>query len=194
MKNSALFGCSAILDTAPRFRYVRGGFLAQPNYRFLLDFKDPDLKVFGEPLDLETKEDLLLAWAIGSTSNSNTITIVKDGMLIGNGTGQQDRVGAAELAIKRAIDAGHGSFTWWGKLLRFLGVNYTKNALKGAVAYSDSFFPFGDGPKMLLKAGVETILSTSGSVKDQEIQALFLKAGRRFVQLPDSKARGFYGH
>jgi len=45
-------------------------------------------------------------------------------MLIGNGTGQQDRVGAAELAVKRAIDAGH------------------KEMLSGAAAYSDSFFHF----------------------------------------------------
>ena len=49
--------------------------------------------------------DVILAWAVGCTSNSNTITIVKEGRLYGNGVGQQDRVGAAKLAIFRADDA-----------------------------------------------------------------------------------------
>jgi len=77
------------LDTAKRFRYVRGGFLEQPNYTFVPEIKD---------------EDIILAWAVGCTSNSNTITLVKDGQLLGNGVGQQDRVGAANLAILRAGD------------------------------------------------------------------------------------------
>ena len=78
---------------------------------------------------------MLLAWGVGCTSNSNTITIVKGGMLVGNGVGQQDRVGAAELAVKRAIDAGHRAAN-----------------CRSAVAYSDSFFPFSDGVEALIDA------------------------------------------
>jgi phosphoribosylaminoimidazolecarboxamide formyltransferase / IMP cyclohydrolase len=175
MINAALGTDFLSLDTAPRFRYVRGGLLVQPNYTFVLDFNDPDIKVYGKRSP-DAEKDLLIAWAVGCTSNSNTITIVKKRMLIGNGVGQQDRVGAAELAIKRAVDAGH------------------KDKLNGAAAYSDSFFPFGDAVQVLIDAGIKNIFSTSGSVKDQEIQELCLKNGITLYQLPDSQARGFFGH
>lgn len=175
MVNGALGVDSASLDTTPRFRYVRGGFLAQPNYTFLLDFNDPDMKVYGER-NLDAEKNLLIAWGVGCTSNSNTITIVKEGMLIGNGVGQQDRVGAAELAIKRAVDAGH------------------KDKLKKADVYSDSFFPFPDAVQVLINAGTRAIFSTSGSVNDQIIQDLCVKSGVTLYQLPDSRARGFFGH
>ena len=80
------------LDKSPRFRYVRGGFLSQPNYVFIFDFLHPETKVFGK-LEENSRSDLLLAWAISATSNSNTITLAKNNRLIGNGVGQQDRVG-----------------------------------------------------------------------------------------------------
>lgn len=161
------------LDVAVRRRYVRGGFLAQPNYTFVLDLAHRDLVVYGEHDD-DMDEDIMLAWTIGSTSNSNTITLVRNGQLIGNGVGQQDRVGAAELAIKRARDAGHTT--------------------AGAVAYSDSFFPFVDGPAALIAAGVRAIFSTSGSKADKDVQAVCAAAGVTLYQLPDKSARGFFGH
>ncbi len=175
MENQNLYSCSDVLDNASRFRYVRGGFLAQPNYTYILDFKDHEMQVFGKRCKSDEK-DLLLAWAIGCTSNSNTITLVNDGMLIGNGVGQQDRVGAAELAVKRACDAGH--------ILK----------LDGAVAYSDSFFPFTDAVDVLIRHGIKAIFSTSGSINDGLVQQLCIDRGVTLYQLPDSKARGFFGH
>src|SRR5271169_489539 len=94
------------LDLASRFRYVRGGFLKQPNYSYIPDLSAPELEKIGKTSDRDYL-NILLAWAIGSTSNSNTVTLVKSGYLIGNGTGQQDRVGGCKLAISRAKDAGH---------------------------------------------------------------------------------------
>ena len=174
--NAALEGeGSAVLDTTPRFRFMRGGFLVEPNYTFILNFKDPEMKIFGAG-DPIVQQDLLIAWGVGCASNSNTITIVKNGMLIGNGVGQQDRVGAAELAIKRAVDAGH------------------KDKLYQAVAYSDSFFPFPDAVEVLIRAGLRAIFSTSGSVNDKVIQDLCVSKGVTLYQLPDAKARGFFGH
>ncbi|MEK7170688.1 MAG: hypothetical protein AAB774_00060 [Patescibacteria group bacterium] len=128
------------LDQTARFRNVRGGFLVQPNYTFVFDIDDPDLSLSRE-LTTPQHIDVLLAWAVGSTSNSNTITLVKDGMLIGNGTGQQDRVGCCELAVKRARDAGHDPCN--------------------AVAYSDSFFPFTDAVGVLAQEGISVILTSS---------------------------------
>jgi phosphoribosylaminoimidazolecarboxamide formyltransferase/IMP cyclohydrolase len=161
------------LDHHPRFRYVRGGFLRQPNYNFILKFDHPEININGPLLDSQ-KQDLLLAWAVGSTSNSNTVTIVKDDQLLGNGVGQQDRVGCCQLAIKRAADAQHD--------------------LANAAAYSDSFFPFVDGPQTLANAGIKTIFATSGSVRDEEVKKFCSDHQVTLIMLPDSQARGFFGH
>jgi phosphoribosylaminoimidazolecarboxamide formyltransferase / IMP cyclohydrolase len=161
------------LDNKKRFRYVRRGFLTQPNYTFVLDFSHPEIEIQGVLEDAK-KADLLLAWAISATSNSNTITLVNNSKLVGNGVGQQDRVGCCELAIKRAKDAGH--------------------EIEGAVTASDSFFPFPDAPQVLIDAGVKTIFSTSGSVNDSEIQKLCVDSDVALVQIPDKLARGFFGH
>ena len=161
------------LDKNMRLRYVRGGFLRQPNYTFVLDWNNPDLEKIGK-ISGGQISDLILAWAIGSTSNSNTITLTKNSYLIGNGVGQQDRVGGCELAIKRARDAGHET--------------------TGAAAYSDSFFPFVDGPQVLAKAGVSAVLTSSGSVKDGEIKKFCAENNLGLVMVPDKLGRGFFGH
>jgi phosphoribosylaminoimidazolecarboxamide formyltransferase / IMP cyclohydrolase len=161
------------LDRGPRTRYVRGGYLEQPNYTFVLELDDPAVQRTG-PLTSAQARDLLLAWAIGSTSNSNTVTLVRDGQLLGNGVGQQDRVGGCALAITRATDAGH--------------------ATEGSVAYSDSFFPFPDGAQLLVDAGVTAVFCTTGSVRDDVVRQAFTDAGVTVVQLPDRLARGFFGH
>lgn len=168
------------LDATSRFRYVRGGFLTQPNYSFVPKL-DPsrDLPFAGE----EGTRDVILAWAIGCTSNSNTITIVKDGRLYGNGVGQQDRVGAAKLAIFRADDAA-----------KFANSKIEKADLENATAYSDSFFPFPDAPETLIGRGIKTIFSTSGSVNDEKIIDLCKTKGVNLILLPDTEARGFYQH
>lgn len=160
------------LDHARRLRYVSGEeFLTQPNYTFVLELDK--LTRYGD-CTREQENDILLAWAIGSTSNSNTITLVKKGMLIGNGVGQQDRVGAAKLALQRACEAGHD--------------------VHGAVAYSDSFFPFPDGPKVLAEAGIKAILASSGSINDQKTIDVCAKHNVKLLMIPDAEGRGFYGH
>jgi phosphoribosylaminoimidazolecarboxamide formyltransferase/IMP cyclohydrolase len=162
------------LDTEKRFRYVRGGFLEQPNYIFI-----PDLS--KSPIDIEVSkgifDNLILAWAVRCTSNSNTITLVKDGRLYGNGVGQQDRVGAAKLAIFRADEANNG-----------------RADLEGATAYSDSFFPFSDAPEVLISRGIKAIFTTSGSVNDEKTIELCKGKRVELVMLSDSEARGFYQH
>jgi phosphoribosylaminoimidazolecarboxamide formyltransferase/IMP cyclohydrolase len=65
--------------------------------------------------------------------------------LFGAGAGQMDRVTAARLAIEKA------------------GAN-----TKGAIACSDAFFPFADGPELLIAAGITTIIHTGGSKRDQD--------------------------
>jgi len=172
--NPALEGMDkGSLDGARRFRYVRGGFLAQPNYTFVPELMSAAVERTGEASASQVN-DMILAWAIGSTSNSNTVTIVRDGMLLGNGVGQQDRVGGCKLAVMRATDAGHDT--------------------TGSVAYSDSFFPFVDGPTELADAGVVAIVATSGSIRDPEVREFCQGRGIPLFLYPDSAGRGFFGH
>jgi phosphoribosylaminoimidazolecarboxamide formyltransferase / IMP cyclohydrolase len=162
------------LDQSPLRRGLRGGHLKQKNYTYVprLHDENKELAVYG---DFEAnRHDLLLAWAICATSNSNTITLVKDGMLIGNGVGQQSRVRAARLALFNATDSGHDP--------------------KGSVAWSDSFFPFPDGPQKLIEGGVTAIGTTSGSQNDRLTVELCKEMGVSLLMIPDSVARGFFGH
>lgn len=65
--------------------------------------------------------------------------------LMGIGSGQVDRVSACRLAAEKA---GRGA--------------------AGAIAVGDAFFPFRDGPAVLIDAGVRMIVHPGGSKRDQE--------------------------
>lgn len=171
------------IDTQKRFRYVRGGFLEQPNYDFILDLNNQEFKFYPSRPSLEVLQNIVLGWAIGCTSNSNTISLVKENRLVGNGVGQQDRVGAAKLAILRADDAN-----------KILENNSSDANLNNAIAYSDSFFPFPDAVQILIDRGIKYIFSTSGSVNDEKIIELCNSKDVYLLMLPDSLARGFYQH
>lgn len=161
------------LDGNTRVRPVRGAFLTQPNYTFVLDITASE--VHGSiGTTGQQRHDLVVAWAIGCVSNSNTITIVRDGQLLGNGVGQQDRVGAALVALMRAERAGHD--------------------VAGAVAWSDSFFPFPDGPQVLMDAGIGAIFASSGSMRDSEVISACNEGGIAFLTQPDKEVRGFAWH
>jgi phosphoribosylaminoimidazolecarboxamide formyltransferase/IMP cyclohydrolase len=171
--NPALDGMDeGSLDQAKRFKYVRGDMMLQDNYTFVADLDNPDLEIWGEEVGEQEKDDMLLAWAIGSTSPSNTITIVKGGRLLANGVGQQARHIAAWLATSRGDQLGHD--------------------LEGAVAYSDSYFPKSDGAQILIEAGVRVIFGLRGSNQDEQVKEDILAAGGTQYTLPNSKARGFY--
>jgi phosphoribosylaminoimidazolecarboxamide formyltransferase/IMP cyclohydrolase len=181
----------ASIDSARRARLVRGGALEQPNYNYVLDLSADYADKHGELSDQQLR-DLVLAWAIGCTSNSNTIAIVKDSQLIGNGVGQQDRVGAAQLALTRATNTFPELVSDGDKIK--LTVTLHKSKLEGSSAYSDSFFPFADGPELLAKAGVKAILSSSGSIGDKSVIEMLESYKVSVMLIPDKLARGFYMH
>jgi phosphoribosylaminoimidazolecarboxamide formyltransferase/IMP cyclohydrolase len=179
------------LDGSRRQRPVRGGNLEQPNYDFIIDLAADYMQTHGTPAD-QQKRDMILAWAIGATSNSNTITLVKDGRLIGNGVGQQDRVGAGQLALTRTTTELPELEEQGDNLI--LKLKLDKNKLAGASAYSDSFFPFPDGPGLLAKAGIKAILTSSGSVADEKVIKALTDAEVAIMMVPDKTGRGFYLH
>ncbi len=190
--NSALASVDAkSIDTARRIRPVRGGALEQPNYDFILDLQADYMQQHGDITD-QQKQDLILGWAVGSTSNSNTISLVKNGQLIGNGVGQQDRVGAGQLALTRTNNT-LPTLEEQGDTIVLKAI-LSKSKLAGAAAYSDSFFPFPDGPELLAKAGVTAILTSSGSVGDDSVIKTLTDAGVSITMVPDKVGRGFYMH
>ncbi len=123
---------------------ITGGFLAQQ--RDLLGFDEQSLRVVTKRKPTAQQlADLKIAWLACKHVKSNAIVLAKDNMVVGIGGGQVDRVGAAGIAVAKAGERA-----------------------KGAVAASDAFFPFPDGPEKLLDAGITAIIHPGGSVKDQE--------------------------
>jgi phosphoribosylaminoimidazolecarboxamide formyltransferase/IMP cyclohydrolase len=103
--------------------------------------------------------DLDLAWRLVRGVTSNAIVLVRDGQLVGLGSGQVSRVDACRQAVAKAE--------------RFHG----PAGARGAVAASDAFFPFADGPALLLEAGVTAIAQPGGSVRDAEVLTAADRAG-----------------
>jgi phosphoribosylaminoimidazolecarboxamide formyltransferase/IMP cyclohydrolase len=130
-------------------RSIAGGVLMQT--RDLAGLNENQWKVVTkrQPADGEMN-DLRLAWLVAKHTKSNAVSICRDGMLIGNGAGQTSRVMSCRLA------------TWLAK------ENRHAEALSGAVAASDGFFPFRDGPDILIDAGVTAIIQPGGSKRDAE--------------------------
>ena len=98
--------------------------------------------------------DLDFAWKIVKHVKSNAILVAKDGMTLGVGAGQMNRVGSAEIALKQA----EASLAAAGKDIR----------KEGLVLASDGFFPFGDSVEMAAGYGIAAIVQPGGSVRDQE--------------------------
>ena len=112
-----------------------------------------------QPTDRELA-DLDLAWRLCRGVVSNAIVLVRDGMLVGLGSGQVSRVDACRQAVDKArtFQSEHGGAA-------------------GAVAASDAFFPFADGPTVLLEAGVTAIVQPGGSIRDAQVLVLVEQAG-----------------
>ena len=102
--------------------------------------------------------DLVLAWRVCGRTTSNAIAIVNNGQAVGVGAGQQSRVVAAEIAVRKAGEAA-----------------------KGGAGASDAFFPFPDGLLVLAAAGVTAVVQPGGSVKDPEVIAAADEAGLAMV-------------
>jgi phosphoribosylaminoimidazolecarboxamide formyltransferase/IMP cyclohydrolase len=110
--------------------------------------------VSGEPADEQTLADLQFAWRAIRAVKSNAILLASDGASVGVGMGQVNRVDSCHLAVSRAGERAAGS-----------------------VAASDAFFPFADGPAILIEAGVKAIVAPGGSIRDEEVIAAAQAAG-----------------
>ena len=105
------------------------------------------------------RRDLDLAWRLVRGVTSNAIVLVRDGRLIGMGSGQTSRVDAARGAIDKAR-------TYAGD-----------EALRGAACASDAFYPFPDAVEVCLDARVTAFVQPGGSIRDAEIVSTVDAAG-----------------
>ena len=110
------------------------------------------------PSDAEWR-DLDLAWRLVRGVTSNAIVLVRDGMLIGIGSGQTSRVDAARQAVAKAS--------------ALLGAD----RLVGAACASDAFYPFPDAVEVCLAAGVTAFAQPGGSLRDADSIAAADAAG-----------------
>lgn len=138
----------------------------------------------------EEMEDLLFGWSVEQGVTSNSVLFVKNGATVGIGTGEQDRVGVAEIAIFKAYKklADNLSFLKYGCLFFELElkvkageysatvleeiqaeVNEKRGGILGGVAVSDAFFPMRDGVDACIDQGVSAIVQPGGSLGDKVI-------------------------
>jgi len=97
--------------------------------------------------------DLDLAWRLVRGVTSNAIVLVRDGRLVGLGSGQTSRVDAARQAVAKAhVMLGPASTV-------------------GAACASDAFFPFPDAVEICVEAGVRAFVQPGGSVRDGAVIA-----------------------
>lgn len=131
--------------TTPWIETISGGFLVQERDIHHLD--PASLKVVTETQPAPALlDDLVFAWNVVKHVKSNAIVVAKDGVSIGVGAGQMNRVGSCDIALKHAGDKA-----------------------KGAVLASDAFFPFADNIEVAAKAGITAIIQPGGSIRDQEV-------------------------
>ena len=125
---------------------VTGGLLVQDADIDCLDIKE-EMCVTERKPSAEELEDMNFGWRIVKHVKSNAIVVVKDGMTLGVGAGQMNRVGSAEIALNQAKAAG---------------------AVEGLVLASDGFLPFDDTVELASKYGVVAIVQPGGSIRDED--------------------------
>ncbi|MFY1617683.1 bifunctional phosphoribosylaminoimidazolecarboxamide formyltransferase/IMP cyclohydrolase [Micromonospora sp. WMMD736] len=155
-KNIRLLRAPAWTPAKIEWRPVTGGVLTQVADRVDAPGDDPATwqLATGEAADEELLRDLAFAWRAVRAVKSNAILLAKDGATVGVGMGQVNRVDSAQLAVSRA----------------------GADRARGSVAASDAFFPFADGPQILIDAGVRAIVQPGGSIRDEEVVEAAKKA------------------
>lgn len=130
-------------------------------------------------------EDMIFGWLVESGITSNSVIYVKNLVTVGIGTGEQDRVGVAEIARDKAYRklADRYCFEMHGISYNELKDRDKKEAidrraadenggLQGAAMVSDAFFPFRDGVDVGIKEGITSVIQPGGSANDyQSIEA-----------------------
>lgn len=130
----------------PKYTGVTGGLLVQDADTECLEITPSMCVTKRQPTPAEL-EDLNFGWKIVKHVKSNAIVVVKNGMTLGVGAGQMNRVGSATIALEEARATG---------------------ATEGLVLASDGFLPFDDTVEQAANYGVTAIVQPGGSIRDED--------------------------
>lgn len=172
------------------------------------DFLPARAEAGGKTFEVERKptakelEDLLFGWSVEQGITSNSVIYVKDGCTVGIGTGEQDRVGVAEIAVFKAYTkfADITAYDRYKMPMKDLELKVLrgeadralvdgireetarmKGGLIGSTMVSDAFFPFRDGVDVGLAQGVTAVCQPGGSNRDHEVIEAVNQAGATMV-------------
>ncbi|EFF92693.1 MULTISPECIES: bifunctional phosphoribosylaminoimidazolecarboxamide formyltransferase/IMP cyclohydrolase [Streptomyces] len=156
-KNIRVLKAPAAPSHPAEVKPIDGGALLQVTDRLQADGDDPAnwTLATGEALSADELAELAFAWKACRAVKSNAILLAKDGASVGVGMGQVNRVDSCKLAVERAGE----------------------ERARGSYAASDAFFPFPDGPEILIAAGVKAIVQPGGSIRDELVVEAAKKAG-----------------
>ncbi|MDQ3023546.1 MAG: bifunctional phosphoribosylaminoimidazolecarboxamide formyltransferase/IMP cyclohydrolase [bacterium] len=136
-----------LMSAAPRLVSSLFGILMQ-DYDIKQETWEDLQIVSSTPPPEKLHADILTGLTYIRFLKSNSLCVVKDGVMVGAGIGQMSRVSATEIALRTA----------------------GKRAV-GAVLVSDGFFPFADSIELAAKAKVGAVVSPGGSKRDMEVVA-----------------------
>ena len=126
-----------------------GSFLLQEKDKLIFKKKDLKFVTKNKPTIKELNE-IEFAFNISKYVKSNAIVLTNNFSTIGIGAGQPSRLDSCKIAIQKAR-------------------RFQPGKIKNSTAASDAFFPFVDGIKTLLVAGVKIFVQPGGSIRDQEV-------------------------
>ena len=138
-KNLRVIKCNNTPSAKKYMVTVDGGILVQEEDTKLID----ELNVVTEKKPTESEmKDLIFGMKVVKYVKSNAIVTIKDGVAVGIGGGQVNRIWATTEALERG---------------------------KGAIVLaSDAFFPFRDVVDECAKYGIKAIIQPGGSIRDKE--------------------------
>ncbi len=164
-KNLRLLKSSKMSPQPLAAKFIEGGALLQQK-----DQIDPSARTVPWTLHLvggadqipETlRLDLNFAEKVCAQLKSNAIAIVENGMTLGLGMGQVNRVDAVEHAIGR------------------MKKHHPQHRVP--VLASDAFFPFPDSIELIAQAGIKWVLQPGGAMKDKDVIAAAQKHGINII-------------
>ena len=142
-------------------RTFDGSFLIQDKDKLIFNKKDLQFVTKKKPLKKELAE-IEFAFNVCKYVKSNAVVLTNNFSTIGIGAGQSSRLDSCKIAAQKAK-------------------KFQPLKISNSIAASDAFFPFVDGIKILISAGVKIIIQPGGSIRDQEVINVANKANIKMV-------------
>ncbi|MFO8084137.1 MAG: IMP cyclohydrolase [Desulfobacterales bacterium] len=174
---------------------IDGGLIVQwsfvPQVRSKQDLKPAECEYRGKTYRIQRLptekeyDDLIFGWLVEAGVTSNSVLYVKNLVTVGIGTGEQDRVGVAEIARDKAYRKLADRYCYESHNIAYNNLKDTdkrkeidyrvaeeKGGLINAAMISDAFFPFRDGVDVGIQEGISSVVQPGGSNNDyQSIEA-----------------------